>query len=552
MPEQTNSLVYNSNLLKRIVEYKYKILKSNKSHYSDIEILERYDFIVQYLLAYVYDNWDSEDKDDVLKEIYFYSNKAIEFCYSNGKNNNDMPYFDYALFFSDRSNSILFKYNHRRILALENSTFSKEKLSKLKYYKSQLDAYFYGNVGEIELVDLLDMQSKYNDLLIESQTSKAAFVETRTFIDFVNHLDEVENQYDDIFVFHSTQKDVYKFDLKLKEVLKLALSKAHIISQQKIVFDAMVNHNPAQYEQSAYTLYQTFFETGIEEGKENILIVNAPDLLPIPIEGLVKTKGYSKTGFNTLDYLLTDHVFTYNQGVSSDFDFKKNFDLSLPYVGVYSKGEKSLHYAKAEVEGVCKLLKGEIIHADTNKKNIMLERMKLAQVIHIATHSKIDTTNAYSSQLVFGNDTSNINLKYYQIMNMDINPNLLVLNACSTGDGQYKMGEGKISMARAFNYAGANNVLVNAWDVSDYSVKKVMESFFGYYTNKYNAGKSLQLAKKEYLKNSDDLTGNPLYWAGTIFVSSANITNRNYLLNIMLGIFVLSGLIIGITFIRNK
>lgn len=551
LPEKTNSLVYNSNMMKSFVDYKYKILQKNKVNYTDAEILERFDVMIKNLLTYIYENWDGEDKDEVLKQIQFYSDEAIEFCYSKSKLNGEVniPYVEYALYFSDQSNSILFKYNQRRSLAFENANFSKEKNSKLQYYKGKLDAYFYGKVGEINEKEIIEIQANYNDLLLEAQTSQSAFVETERFDEFIKHLHETKGKYDEVLVFHSSDTHVFKVDIKSRQIVKLDVFKADIIQNQQTLFDAMVNQNVKEYEESANKLYQLFFPEAIKESSRNILVINAPDLLPIPFEALVKS--ITNQPFNKLDYLLSNHTFTYNQGLSSDFDFEKNFDLSLPYVGVYSKNGNNLHYAKSEIEGVSKLLKGEIYDVDKFKQSKILERLKLAQVIHIASHSEIDSANAYSSQLVFG-DSAQVNLKYYEIMNMDINPNLLVLNACSTGDGEYKIGEGKISMARAFNYAGAQNVLVNTWDVSDFSVKKIMESFFGFYTDKKEAAKALQLAKLEYLKTSDDLTGNPLYWAGTIFVSSSHVSTRQYLWNLGLAVLILSGVLIGFSVVKRK
>ena len=551
MPEKTNSLLYNSNLIKTFVEFKYQILHQNMDQYSDLEILIKYDVLIKNLLAYVYENWNSTDRDKTLEEIQVFCNEAIKFCYAKNKDqDSDIPFFEYALYFSDQSKSILFKYNQRRIMALENSSFSKEKLSKLKYYKSKLDAYIYGDLREVNKKDLLEIQAYYNDLLVEAQTSKSAFVETESFYDFTSHLNKVIGKYDEIFVFHSLGDEMFKMAIHSGEISKLNLSKEGILKHQNIMFTSMVEHNVSQYEKSAYTLFQSFFGNGFNAETNNVLIVNAPDLLPIPFEGLVQS--INQKSFNKLDYLVSDYVFTYNQGLSADYDYRKDFDLSVPYVGVYSEKGNNLHFAKSEIKGVNAMLKGEVYNVDEHEQSEILDRLKLAQVIHIATHSEIDSLNAYSSQLVFGDDSSNVNLKYYEIMNMDINPNLLVLNACSTGNGKYKIGEGKISMARAFNYAGAHNVLVNSWDVSDFSVKKIMESFFRFYNKRNEVAEALQLSKKDYLEQSDDLTGNPLFWAGTIFVSSSHVSSHEYMWSLGLGVLLLSISFISLAYFRSK
>lgn len=551
LPDKTNALLHNSNLLKTYVDYKYKILHKQKNTFSGKEKLNRYDELINSLLTYVYENWDSEDRDETLEQIQFYCNEAITYCNETSKiDENGIPFFEYALYFSDKSNSILLKYNQRRIFALKNSKFSSDKLAKLQYYKGQLDAYFYGKVEGMTQKNLLEIQSQYNALLMEAQTSDLAFVETDSFEEFYVHLNEIRRLYDNIYVFHSTDKHVYQLNIKQRTFEKLNASKQEIINHQQGMFNAMVNHKVNAYESHANALYKLFLKEHVADGSKEVLIINAQDLLPIPFEGLVKS--INGKSFNQLDYVLSDYVFTYNQGLSADFDYEKDFNLSLPYIGIYSESGTNLNYAKSEIEGVNKMLKGEVYHIDGYQQPKVLDRLKLAQIIHIATHSEIDSTNGYSSQLVFGDSTASANMKYYEIMNMDINPNLLVLNACSTANGEYKIGEGKISMARAFNYAGAQNVLVNTWDVSDFSVKRIMESFFSYYKNKVEVAKALKLSKEEYLKQSDDLTGNPLYWAGTIFVSSSHVKSNNYIMILGLGILVLSICFIAYAYLKNK
>ena len=58
-------------------------------------------------------------------------------------------------------------------------------------------------------------------------------------------------------------------------------------------------------------------------------------------------------------------------------------------------------------------------------------------------------------------------LHTYEIYNLELKGELAVLSACSTGDGKLQKGEGVISLARAFTYAGIPSVVMTLWDVED-------------------------------------------------------------------------------------
>src|SRR5438128_12183252 len=54
---------------------------------------------------------------------------------------------------------------------------------------------------------------------------------------------------------------------------------------------------------------------------------------------------------------------------------------------------------------------------------------------------------------------------------------LVILSACDTGSGEVKIGEGVMSMRRAFRIAGAETVLASHWKVSDKATSWLMTQF---------------------------------------------------------------------------
>src|SRR5207247_4162122 len=54
---------------------------------------------------------------------------------------------------------------------------------------------------------------------------------------------------------------------------------------------------------------------------------------------------------------------------------------------------------------------------------------------------------------------------------------LVILSACDTGTGEVKIGEGVMSLRRAFRIAGAETVLASHWSVSDNATSQLMTEF---------------------------------------------------------------------------
>ena len=54
---------------------------------------------------------------------------------------------------------------------------------------------------------------------------------------------------------------------------------------------------------------------------------------------------------------------------------------------------------------------------------------------------------------------------------------LVILSACDSGTGEVKIGEGVMSLRRAFRIAGAQTVLASHWKVSDKATSQLMTEF---------------------------------------------------------------------------
>ncbi len=76
---------------------------------------------------------------------------------------------------------------------------------------------------------------------------------------------------------------------------------------------------------------------------------------------------------------------------------------------------------------------------------------------------------------------------------------LVVLSACDTGTGQAKAGEGVMGLRRGFIQAGAQNLLMTLWPISDETTVQIMLDFYNRAFASGNAPQSLLDVQREWL-----------------------------------------------------
>ena len=140
------------------------------------------------------------------------------------------------------------------------------------------------------------------------------------------------------------------------------------------------------------------------------------------------------------------------------------------------------------------------------------------RIVHLATHGIADNRVGDYSFLAFHilpDSTENELLYVRDLYNLELNADMVVLSACETGLGELQRGEGIISLARAFAYAGAKSIVNTLWTVDDTSTGSLMIEFYSYLKQGKEKDEALRLAKLAFLKKNPR-RALPFYWAGVI------------------------------------
>jgi CHAT domain-containing protein/tetratricopeptide (TPR) repeat protein len=136
------------------------------------------------------------------------------------------------------------------------------------------------------------------------------------------------------------------------------------------------------------------------------------------------------------------------------------------------------------------------------------EKMRRADVIHIASHAVVDEDSPTRSRLVFAAEpdertaAEDGSLQASEIQTLQLlRPRLVILSACQTGAGRSYGGEGTISLARAFLSAGVPLVAASLWRVDSQPTAQLMINFHRYRKQKsLSTAEALRQAQLDFLR----------------------------------------------------
>ncbi|WP_226388720.1 CHAT domain-containing protein [Penaeicola halotolerans] len=324
------------------------------------------------------------------------------------------------------------------------------------------------------------------------------------------------------------------------------------------------------YQKYAYTIYDKLLSPSLASSNpDKIVIIPAGKLAYLPFELLISEEADSK-GFKDFKYLIKDYTISYQYAISllkpgqktkkstknemlalsPDFDIIRSNYLSSSQDLVRGSIDKLsvLPFAKKELEKLSEVYKGDFLIGQNASEASFKSKAPTANMIHLATHSFINESNPLNSQLILGSDTNEDGLLHtYEIFGLSLQADLVTLSACNSGFGELQRGEGVISLARGFMYAGAANVLMSLWAVPDRSTSILMESFYTNINEGLSYDEAIRAAKLSYLASSDDNTAHPYYWGAFVFVGEDTMEQGpNYWPFLIIGALILIGITIWI------
>ena len=276
----------------------------------------------------------------------------------------------------------------------------------------------------------------------------------------------------------------------------------------------------------ARILYRHLIEPIQNHLHESILIIPDDALGYLPFGALLSSSVHAKDRIKEYPYLIKKHALTYCYSLDLYREMyakqvqpsKKMLAVAPNYVASDAHGFQSLAYNDNEAESIAALFDGATITKDFATRESFIAQSPDYQIIHLAAHGKANNISGERSFLVYSGSSDSTNNRLYtgDIYNLSLQAELVSLSACETGIGHIQRGEGIISLARAFSFAGAKSVMSTLWNVNDKNTAKLMTKFYSLLKKGISKDKSLQHAILNYLQTSTQVEAHPYYWSGFI------------------------------------
>lgn len=277
---------------------------------------------------------------------------------------------------------------------------------------------------------------------------------------------------------------------------------------------------------------------------QNLIIVPDGILNFLPFEALI-TQESSTTNFAKMHYLLNDFRIAYNNSANNYLNSKPVSKSKKTVLGIFPIFEKTafeLSYSKKELESIKSNFKGKYLENSEASFSNFKNNANLYSILHLSTHASSGDIETPSSIKFYDQE-----ILYSELYNLNINPDLVVLSACETGIGKLYKAEGAMSVARGFQFAGAQNLLFSLWKVNDYTTSVFMADFYKNIKNDVPYFEANTNAKLAFLqdKSIPNAKKSPYYWSSFVYYGSVSAEEKstNYIyyiisLLIVIGLFL--------------
>ena len=319
------------------------------------------------------------------------------------------------------------------------------------------------------------------------------------------------------------------------------------------------------YAVSAHELY-TELLSGVKSqiAGKHLIVIPDDKLSYIPFDALLSSlPDTSVMNFRSLPYLVRDFSISYTYSTTLLYDYfgkkkiadKKLLAFAPSYLNddrdsqdfaTFRSGLLPLPAVDKEVSMISRFVDGDIyrdsLAQEMNFKSVASDY----DILHLAMHTILNDSLPMYSRLAFakplkGNEEDGW-LNTSEIYSMKLKARMAVLSACNTGSGKLQKGEGVMSLARGFLYAGCPSIIMTLWEVEDESGALIMNDFYRLLSKGKDKNEALRMAKLAHIENADPLKAHPHYWLGYVAVGNTEplfVSKDIYFVIAILGLIIL-------------
>lgn len=306
--------------------------------------------------------------------------------------------------------------------------------------------------------------------------------------------------------------------------------------------DALYEQTVRQYADYAQKLYEKLLAPVAGLLSPDLLIIPSEELAALPFDALLSSPPKNLSNFNTYPFAARQYMmsYAYSATMLQQMQARKHrhtpqkrllafapfFEGDINSIAQRHTQDESvplgltpLPYSGEEVRRVSSHLsaKSDVLLNKAATKQQFQQMAGQYQVLHLATHGKANHKAGEFSFLAFAaeqGDSLYGLLSAAELYNCSLNADMVVLSACETGIGETLRGEGVVSLASAFGFAGAKSIVASLWKVNDKATMEIMDNFYAELASGAAKNTALSKAKLQYLKKHPGQDAHPFFWAG--------------------------------------
>ncbi|WP_170110759.1 CHAT domain-containing protein [Flavilitoribacter nigricans] len=309
---------------------------------------------------------------------------------------------------------------------------------------------------------------------------------------------------------------LFAVDLPAEQLGELSDAVVDNINSMDAVFNP---EKIARYRQSAHELFTRIWQpfADLIPRQSRVIIVPAGYLGYVPFEALL-TRPEEGMKFKNYPYLINDHPLSYAYSATilienlEERPAEKQRKLSFLGIAPVFEDHPSLdHLPWNEVDEIIPLMGGKsFTHGDATRE-AFFRNVPTANIVHVCTHA-LTQEEPFDAWIELIDGPVHIS----ELDTMDLLIEMIVLSACETGTGELEKGEGIMSLARRFAYAGCQSIVSSLWQVNAQSTASIMKAFYEQLADQSPKDIALQQAKISFFRNEgiDHPDAHPYYWTG--------------------------------------
>jgi len=554
-----------------VIESLNKMGKAYKGWYAlndNTKYLEEAVSVYKVLFSYI-DSFKAQ-LTDVESRLLFSSNfkdiysEALAVTHELYRSTNDKKYIDLAFQWMEKNkaNELFIALNMSQLKETSQDSifrYESELKSKISYLEKQVSTATDSAKLAALKSSLYSYENELRDIIINIENKYPQFYDIKyhTQQPSINTLQQRLDRKSALVSYFVGSDQVYFVSVKKNELEFGTLGSSETLKNEIYGLIKALKAGSQQLEGQLVQVYE-LLQPSLSINYEQLLIIPDDALSYLPFE-VITHEDKHLLEYTTITYSPSVNYLKFNAQSVQDSEasiYAPSFVKTQESIASFTRSANvdalaPLPYAEEEAKSIAKLFNANALTGQAATETHFKSSTKNSMILHLATHAVIDNQSPEFSKLLLNSDSLNDGLLHtYELYNMKLNADLVALSACNTGVGKYYKGEGVMSLARGFMYAGVPNVMMSLWSVPDASTSEIMQSFYQHLKDGKSKPEALRQAKLDYLAKADENTSNPYYWAGFVYIGSPEMDNSNSKLWMGLGAAVI--VIVIVAGIRRK